>query len=205
MDSNILYYVHDPMCSWCWGYQPTWQMIKQSLPEGVMLQYLVGGLAPDSDVPMPEPMQHQIAAYWHKIEDYLGTEFNHDFWKDNTPRRSTYPACRSVLAARAQGAEQAMITAIQHAYYLHAKNPSDVDVHIGLAQQLNLNVEQFTCDMASSELNQQLFDEIAFARSIGGNSFPSLFLKTAQDITELPIDYQDSAKTLAQIDAILRR
>ncbi|MDF4306582.1 DsbA family protein, partial [Vibrio parahaemolyticus] len=23
-----LYYVHDPMCSWCWGYKPTIEKLK---------------------------------------------------------------------------------------------------------------------------------------------------------------------------------
>ncbi|MBE8572891.1 DsbA family protein, partial [Vibrio sp. OPT46] len=27
-----LYYVHDPMCSWCWGYKPTLDKLKQQLP-----------------------------------------------------------------------------------------------------------------------------------------------------------------------------
>ncbi|MCP4060185.1 MAG: DsbA family protein, partial [Pseudoalteromonas sp.] len=24
MTQTKLIYVHDPMCSWCWGYKPTW-------------------------------------------------------------------------------------------------------------------------------------------------------------------------------------
>jgi putative protein-disulfide isomerase len=28
---NILYYVHDPMCSWCWGFETTRQKIFDEL------------------------------------------------------------------------------------------------------------------------------------------------------------------------------
>ena len=31
-----------------------------------------------------------------------GVRFNFDFWTHCTPKRSTYPACRAVIAARAQ-------------------------------------------------------------------------------------------------------
>lgn len=198
-----LFYVHDPMCSWCWGYKPVWNQLTQALQGKVEIQYVVGGLAPDSDVPMPKAMQEQIASYWKKIENYLGTEFNYDFWIKNTPRRSTYPACRALLAARNQGAELQMLTEIQSAYYLEAMNPSDIDVLCQLAQRLKIDTEKFAQDMASDTLNSTLMAELRFARSIGGNSFPSLFLQTEKGIVELPIDYQSSQQTLTLIEQAL--
>jgi protein-disulfide isomerase-like protein with CxxC motif len=56
-----------------------------------------------------------------------GTEFNFDFWTKCQPRRDTYKACRAVIAASQQNAEEAMIEAIQKAYYLRAMNPSEHD------------------------------------------------------------------------------
>lgn len=200
---NRLYYVYDPMCAWCWGYNPTWQEIVQGLEGKLAIQYVVGGLAPDSDTPMPLEMREQIASYWRKIENFLGTEFNHDFWTKNTPRRSTYPSCRAALAARKQGAEREMISGIQSVYYLEAKNPSDSDVLLDLANRIGLDVDQFKQDFESEQLNQEFQDELNFARSIGGNSFPSLFVQTEKGIVELPIDYQSSATTLAQIESVV--
>lgn len=200
MSKAKLYYVHDPMCSWCWGYKPSWEHIEQVLADdfeaAIEICYLVGGLAPDSDEAMPDEMQKQVSSYWRKIEDYLGTPFNYDFWSKNTPRRSTYPACRAVIAAREQGAEKTMVNAIQKAYYQRALNPSDYDVLIQLAGELQLDINQFHHDINSEDLNQKLLNEIGFARSIGGNSFPSLFLEREGKIAELPVDYQDPQKTL---------
>ncbi|MEF1187337.1 DsbA family protein, partial [Vibrio sinaloensis] len=28
MTKAKLYYVYDPMCSWCWGYKPTWRAVE---------------------------------------------------------------------------------------------------------------------------------------------------------------------------------
>lgn len=200
---NKLYYVYDPMCSWCWGYKPVWQKISQQLESKIEIQYVLGGLAPDSDQPMPEEMQRQIASYWKKIEDFLGTEFNYDFWQKNTPRRSTYPSCRAVLAARKQGAEQAMLSAIQHAYYLEARNPSDDEVLLSLAANIGLDAAKFEVDFFSAELNKEFLQELEFARRIGGNSFPSLFVATEQGIIELQVDYQSAETTIDQVEQIL--
>lgn len=197
-----LYYVYDPMCSWCWGYKPIWKEISEAISDEVEIIYVVGGLAPDSDVPMPEIMQQQIKAYWKKIEGYLGTQFNYDFWVKNTPRRSTYPACRALLAARYQGAELAMLNAIQEAYYLNAQNPSDNEVLLNLGQTIGLDMARFKADFLSQQTHQRLLDEITFARSIGGSSFPSLLIETAGRVFQLPIDYQNAETTIGQIRKI---
>ncbi|MDC5705157.1 DsbA family protein [Vibrio europaeus] len=203
MADNKLYYVYDPMCSWCWGYKPVWQQICQILEGKIDIQYVVGGLAPDSDQPMPKEMQQQIASYWKRIEDFLGTQFNYDFWNKNIPRRSTYPACRAVLAARKQSAEKQMLTAIQTAYYLEARNPSDTDVLIDLADSIGLDLERFESDFGSVTLNEEFMRELDFARSIGGNSFPSLFVQTAEGLVELQVDYQSAQTTISQIEQLI--
>lgn len=100
MAITAFYYVHDPMCSWCWAHRPQWTLLEQAINRlDIPVQYLLGGLAPDSDVPMPKEQIAAISGYWKKIEALLGTKFNHDFWTENTPRRSTYPACR-IMAGR---------------------------------------------------------------------------------------------------------
>ena len=107
------------MCSWCWGFRPTWAEIKANLPDEVEVKYLLGGLAPDSKEPMPESMQSDIAGYWRRIQQHIpGTKFNFDFWDKCEPKRSTYPACRAVIAARKQNSEIEldMIDKIQNAF-----------------------------------------------------------------------------------------
>ncbi|MCW8956777.1 MAG: DsbA family protein, partial [Gammaproteobacteria bacterium] len=72
-----LYYIHDPMCSWCWGFRPVWQQVQAKLPSQIKVQYVLGGLAPDSDNTMPQDMQINIATTWQTIQREIpGTQFN---------------------------------------------------------------------------------------------------------------------------------
>ena len=87
-----LFYVYDPMCSWCWGFKPIWQQIKQIFEGRIEIQLILGGLAPDNDQPLSEEMKTHLKADWRKVEWQLGTEFNHNFWEENTPYYSTYPS-----------------------------------------------------------------------------------------------------------------
>jgi len=201
----ILYYVYDPMCSWCWGYAPTWHKLKAALEgSGIVVKYQLGGLAADSNEPMPLEMQDFLQQTWRNISDQLGTQFNDDFWRKCQPRRSTYPACRAALIAREMGLEQLMIQGIQTAYYLEAKNPSNIDTLVTIATDIGLNRTTFTEQINSARLNQRLMDEINAVRQLPINGFPSLVLKHldnngADTISPIKLDYQHWQNSHQQI------
>ena len=205
MQNIILYYIHDPMCSWCWGYRPTWDTLKLNLPVEVRVQYVAGGLAPDSNSPMPVEQQAMIKAHWRTIEEKLGTQFNYDFWDKNTPRRSTYNSCRAVIAADNQGSQIEMVQAIQEAYYLRALNPSDNGVLIGLAKELSLDLSLFTRDLNSAETERELMQQIQFARELTQQGFPSLVLECNNVRHSIAIDYQNYQATLSEINQLMDR
>ncbi|RLL56026.1 DsbA family protein [Mariprofundus sp. EBB-1] len=191
-DAISLYYIHDPMCSWCWAFRPVWTALQQQLPESVDVKYLLGGLAPDSDVVMPVSLQENIQRHWQTIQKRVpGTMFDFDFWHQCTPRRSTYPACRAVIATKFQdpNREDAMIHAIQKAYYLEARNPSDDGVLMDLAQQLALNVGQFHLDLNAGQTQALLLQDIRAGQALGACGFPSLVLQKGDRVHSIAVDY----------------
>ncbi|WP_101758276.1 DsbA family protein [Oceanicoccus sp. KOV_DT_Chl] len=196
-----LFYIHDPMCSWCWGFRPTWDALKRALPTSIHVINLTGGLAPDSDQVMPIAMQQTIEDYWHTIQQQLGTEFNFDFWRKNQPRRSTYIACRAAIAADNQGAQDTMIDAIQQAYYLRALNPSDRSVLLQLAAELELQTETFTRDLESPVTHAEFKRQRALAHSLPIQGFPSLVLKRGEQLAGITLNYLDVKPMLDAIAA----
>lgn len=205
MKTSTLYYIHDPMCSWCWGFTQTYEKFIEKLGDRFEVKRLLGGLAADSDEPMNDETKNMVQNAWHKIEKTIpGKKFNFDFWQLNTPQRSTYPACRAVIAARTQGEEfdAKMTRAIQTAYYQKAQNPSDVSILLELAGELGLDKTLFKKDILSSEIQDVLLYEIKFSRSIRAKSFPSLILNTHQSLFPIPIDYCDENTMLKAVDSI---
>ncbi len=199
----ILNYVHDPMCSWCWAYRPVLKQLRSALNDAIGWRNLLGGLAPDSDEPMPEPVRKMVQGHWRKIEQELGTEFNHDFWRLCQPRRSTSIACRAVLAATEQGREEAMILAIQKAYYLQARNPSDLEVLVQLADELLMDSAAFRLSLVSPETEHELQKQIRQARIWPVNGFPSLVLQSGSELQALPLDYRNVQTTLSAINHLI--
>ena len=203
----ILYYVHDPMCSWCWGFSQTLNKLLNELPKEVKVQRLLGGLAADNDSPMSDSMQEQIKSNWSRIEDNIkGVRFNFKFWSECIPRRSTYPACRAVIAARKQGEDndKKMTEAIQNAYYKEARNPSDNSTLIELANEIGILASEFEKDLLSDETDKILSDEIHFSREIFAESYPNLVLKTKDNLFSISIDYNNSQTMLDAIHQALK-
>ncbi len=198
-----LYYAHDPMCSWCWAFRPVLLEVKNHLPADIELIRLLGGLAPDSDEPMPEKTRDYVIENWRRIQEHVpDTPFNYEFWNKCQPRRSTYPACRAVISARQQGDQydEAMTLAIQQAYYVQARNPSDNATLIELAEEILLDKKQFAEDLLSEEINKKLMQEIKNARELHLNSFPSLLLVKDNQSVPIQHDYNDASIILKNIN-----
>ncbi len=204
--NSVLYYIHDPMCSWCWAFKPTYNKLQQTLPAAIQSKTLLGGLAEDTDLPMPDDMKKYLQQTWQSIQQRVsGTQFNYDFWTDSTPIRSTYPACRAVIAARQQGDqfEAIMINAIQQAYYLQARNPSENNVLIELAIEAGLDKDVFVHDLQAQSTHQQLMAEIAHSREYRVDSFPSLILDLDGSIWRIPVNYNQSAPMTDMINQLI--
>ena len=75
-----------------------------------------------------------------------------------------------------------MIVAIQKAYYLQARNPSDPETLIALAEEIDLDVDQFKYDVSSPQTEQLLRTDFETRRRLGVNSFPTVLIETADGV-----------------------
>ncbi len=206
MSECHLFYIYDPMCSWCYAFENSWRRLQNRLPECIQVTCVLGGLAPDTDEPMPETMRVKIRQTWRKIEETVpGVHFNNDFWTNNIPVRSTYPACRAILAARKQRdtAEVEMRQVIQEAYYQKALNPSRYETLTQCAREIGLDTALFAADLVGVDIQAALENELKMAGMLGVFSFPSLRFQYQGKLYVVNADYRDDEKMLSEIQAIM--
>ena len=168
-------YIMDPMCAWCYGFQPELEKFLDNHPS-IEVDWIMGGLAPDTKQPMNENLKQTISFYWYEIENKTQVTFNHDYWKLNTPYRSTYLACRAVISAEnlVVKSAQKMVKAIQSAYYLEAKNPSLEETLIGCAGSIGLDETLFLDVLHSEETEQKFQQHLNMTRSLQVSGYPAL-------------------------------
>ena len=175
-----LLYVVDPMCSWCWGFTGVRAEVSEEFPD-LEWQLVMGGLAPDSDEPMDEETRAYVQDAWRAVAQRTGAEFNHDFWTECAPRRSTYPSCRAVIVAGESGKSEEMLAAIQRAYYQEARNPSDTETLTALAADIGLDPAAFETALHSPDTQTRLEGDFALRSAIGAYSFPSVGLLDGEE------------------------
>lgn len=169
-------YVMDPMCAWCYGFTPELEAFLQAHSD-IDIEWVMGGLAPDNDQPMAEQMRATIADYWQQIEAKTNVTFNHDYWRCNTPYRSTYLACRAVIVASSlleKGAEK-MVRAIQTTYYQKAQNPSLENTLIECATEIGLDEVEFVQALNSEQTQVYLEQHLGITQQLQVTGFPALF------------------------------
>ncbi len=169
-------YVMDPMCAWCYGFQPELEKFLKQYP-AAEVDWIMGGLAPDTKEPMHENLKKAISSYWYQIEKVSQVTFNHTYWTLNTPYRSTYQACRAVISAEKLAVKSApkMVQAIQASYYREARNPSLDQTLIDCARSLGLDEKQFVGTLFSTETERQFKEHLNIARRFQVRGFPAFF------------------------------
>jgi putative protein-disulfide isomerase len=193
-----LLYVADPMCSWCWGFAPVLSELEPRLRPGVELHLVMGGLAPDDDRPMDPATARYVQNAWRAVEARTGARFEHAFWERCTPRRSTWPACRAVLAAGDRGTE--MYGALQRAYYLEARDPSDRATLIAVAGELGFDESAFAERIDADETWAALSRDFELRDRSGVTGYPSLVLQRGDEFVPLTrgwVDEPEAARVVA--------
>lgn len=176
--NSVLVYVHDPMCSWCYGFRPTWIGLRAILPASLSVVALVGGLAPDCNDPMPVELAEHLAATWSHVSSACGVPMNLEYWSQvPPPPRTTYPACRAVIAAeQIAGRGEVMTSRIQDAYYQEAQNVWRNDVLVSLATEIGFSAEAFAKALTSEQVATQHAEQRALAERLGVAGYPSVLL-----------------------------
>jgi putative protein-disulfide isomerase len=202
---SVLIYVHDPMCSWCYGFRPTWKSLKGQLPEGLPVVSLLGGLADDSDEPMPEEMVDYLKRTWDRIESTCGVTFNHTYWEQTPPPpRTTFISCRAVIAAeRLAGRGEAFGERIQDAYYMEACNVWDFDVLCDLAERFGFNRSSFSEALASDDVRAVHDEQRQLAERLQVEGYPSVLLIHNGEAFPIPVRHQGAEAMLEDITDLL--
>lgn len=202
---SVLIYVYDPMCSWCYGFRPTWKALKSQLPEGLPVVSLLGGLADDSDVSMPEDMVKYLRRTWSQIESTCEVTFNHAYWDQTPPPpRTTFISCRAVIAAeRLAGRGEAFAERIQDAYYTEAQNVWDFNTLCDLAEAFGFQRSSFADALMSDDVRAVHDEQRQLAERLQVEGYPSVLLIHQGQAYPIPVRHQGADVMLSDISDLL--
>ncbi|MDP1557790.1 MAG: DsbA family protein [Nitrosomonas sp.] len=205
-DRKTLWYVADPMCSWCWGFSPIIENIHQHYSERLNIALIVGGLRPGTKLPIASKQREEILHHWHNVQRLTGQPFQFDGAIPEGFIYDTEIACRSVITVSTidPNATFSFFKAIQHAFYAEQRNVTKVDVLAQLAFAMGINQQQFRQLFESKEIKEQTLSQFRQAQQWGVQGFPTLIIQNESSYKVLASGYCPEESLCSQLDAWLK-
>lgn len=168
--------VLDPMCSWCWGFEPVLQALKTKLPVDTKLSLCLGGLRSANDEVWNDRFKAYLQEHWEHVQEHTGQKFNTDLFTKENFDYNTEPSCRAVISFDHLNSLNTFdfMYALQKAFYLESKDITQTDVLAKIAQENGVNRDEFIRVFSSDKMKEATLADKYKARSMGASSFPSL-------------------------------
>jgi len=197
----ILWYFADPMCSWCWGFSPVIEAIREQYRDRMKIALMLGGLRPGTATPMTQAGCDDILQHWHEVHARSGQAFNFSGALIPGFIYDTEPASRAVMSV---GAIDAVATfpyfkAVQTAFYLGQRDVTRTGVLAELAQDCGVSGSDFLTRFESEAMQQKARQHFAHTRQAGVRGFPTLIAQNAAGRTTLCSGYC----TLSELQSVL--
>ena len=187
----ILWYFADPMCSWCWGFAPVIQRIKQTYGEKINISLNLGGLRPGTTEPISTDLREEILHHWQEVHRLTGQKFLFD---DAMPEGFVYdtePASRAVLTFGKLHPESALayFSSIQSAFYTQGLDVTQTSVLVELAENFDIDPNSFRELFVSDEMHSLTKEHFMRSRQAGIQGFPSLIWQQDKNVETLSRGY----------------
>lgn len=193
MDSTQLIYIMDPMCSWCWGFNPVMQQVlKQAQAAGVKVTVRVGGLRTDPQVLLDEVKRAYILQHWHAVAEATGQPFDFAKALPSGFIYNTEPACRALVVARELDDTRvfAFLDRLQSAFYHDAQDITQSSVLRELAVRVGYDSEAFSLAFDAPDTHAATSAEFAWVGNLAVSGFPTVLAEHQQQYALITNGYQ---------------
>ena len=182
--AQVLHYIYDPLCGWCYGAAPLVAAARRVLP----VQTHGGGMmAGPNRRRVDAELRNYVVPHDCRIAQMTGQVFGQQYFNglltDTSAVFDSAPPIAAVLAMQALKGNDAgldMLSAIQLAHYRDGLRISDESTLAGLAQKLDTDAAAFVQAMRKiekEELTQHIEASRELLNYVGGRGFPTFVLQ----------------------------
>ncbi len=205
MTDPILWYFADPMCSWCYGFGPVVEALREDCQGRAKVALILGGLRPGNSAVMGAQEVEEIQHHWHAVQARTGQPFRFDGAMGVGFVYDTEPACRAVVAMSALDGQGVfpMFKAIQSAFYEEGHDVTRTDALVRLAVSLGMDGPAFLAAFESETMLQKTRAHFEMARRLGVRTFPTLVAQRGKRHQVLANGYQPLTELRPGLEAWL--
>ncbi|MCK9454683.1 MAG: DsbA family protein [Sulfurimonas sp.] len=178
-----LFYVGDPMCSWCWGMSEELRKIQEfCTKEGIKFSVILGGLRIGGGDAWNEHFRGFLRNEWQNIHKKTGQKFVYSILELKEFNYDTLPACLSVYIVKKilkdkddnSSTVLGFFSKIQERFYAKGLDPTRLEFYHDICREFNIDIDEFEKHFNSKEMRKELESDFALAGKLGARGMPSL-------------------------------
>lgn len=205
MNEKILWYIADPMCSWCWGFAPIVKAIRLNYSKYLNIELVMGGLRPRTKLAMAPEQRKEILNHWKAVNRRTGQPFSFDEALPEGFVYDTEPSCRGVIVMSLINPKLvfSLFELIQFSFYVEQKDVTSPEILAQLAGKIGVDTELFLRVFESDKAKNIVSIHFNKAHRWGVNSFPTLVVEDTKGYNILNRGYSSLDPLCQKLDGWL--
>ena len=209
LEQPTLFYIGDPMCSWCYGMSDILKDTQEYCAKnGIKFQTIVAGLRASGQVLWDKRFKGFLKHEWTNISNKTGKKFSFEILDLLNFDYDTTPACKAVLIAKILSSNNSKIvleffSKIQEKFYANSQDTKKLEFYKEICEDLSLDFEEFSKLFKDKSLDKKLHNEFIFGRNLS-SSFPSLILVNKKQKVNISIGYSSLEDVISRINKNLK-
>lgn len=188
MSKIEMYYATDPLCSFCWAFEPTLRKFRYQYASYISNDTTVmGGMIEKwekfgGDSSNGIQSAADVAKHWREIGDFSRMVIDGRVWLDE-PIDSSFPSSQAFQIVRRDNPEQAQafLRKLRETVMVWNQDISKREVLAGILEEMGLDPEKVLNDADSFEGRSLLNGDLGLARALTATGFPTLVLVNEQN------------------------
>lgn len=188
MSKIEMYYATDPLCSFCWAFEPTLRKFRYQYASYISNDTTVmGGMIEKwekfgGDSSNGIQSAADVAKHWREIGDFSRMVIDGRVWL-NEPIDSSFPSSQAFQIVRRDYPEQAQafLRKLRETVMVWNQDISKREVLAGILEEMGLDHEKILNDADSFEGRSLLNSDLGLARALTATGFPTLVLVNEQN------------------------
>lgn len=204
MNEKTLWYIADPMCSWCWGFAPIIKEVRLNYSENLKIELVMGGLR-SGKLAMASGQRAEILNHWKAVNERTGQPFSFEGAMPEGFIYDTEPSCRGIVAMSLINPSLVftLLESIQFGFYVEQKDVTNPKVLAQLAGKIGVDMDLYLQAFESDEVKNKVSNHFDKVRQWGVNSFPTVAVQNAAGYSILNRGYCLPNELFQKIDGWL--
>ncbi len=182
MIKDTIYYVYDPLCSWCYGFSPVIKKLKTEYHDKFDFQVISGGMQTGERKQPVSAIRDYLMGAYKNVTERTGVEFGDNFMailEEGNRMLDSIPPSIALSIVKDLNPKEALNFAatIQEAIYFNGFDWNSVDAYIPYLKAYNINPEDFKIKFKEPLYKEKTLEDFKLAANFGVTGFPSVILK----------------------------